>query len=88
MALANDDTAIKYLENKWFKERVYVALEDVNMDWTELEIIKFRLMWKYGVHPGRMERILKRSQVEIAILAMDQEIKGEIGERKGGFFGG
>lgn len=88
MALVNDDTAIKYLENKWFKERVYVALEDVNMDWTELEIIKFRLMWKCGVHPGRMERILKRSQVEIAILAMDQEIKGEIGERKGGFFGG
>ena len=88
MALVMDDTAVKRLETKWFKEKVYVALEDVNMDWTQAEIVKFRMMWNSGVHPARMAEILKREQIEILILVMDQEIKGEITERMGGFFGG
>ncbi|MFD0768842.1 sugar ABC transporter substrate-binding protein [Bacillus sp. CGMCC 1.60114] len=70
--------------------KIHVALEQVNFLWDERDVIRFREMWNSDISILAISKILKRKQIEVAVLILDQIDKykiqgraiglGEIGE--------
>ncbi|GAA0491085.1 hypothetical protein GCM10008986_16430 [Salinibacillus aidingensis] len=66
---------------------VYIAHDERNLDWWPDELERFRNLWNEGKSIFEMARLLKRPQVEIAIIILDQAEEGFIEQREGGIFG-
>lgn len=66
----------------------YIALEDLNFDWSVKDIEKFDALWREGKPLQEIAKILKRPQDEIAVIILDRARKGKIAKRKFGIFGG
>ncbi|PEE36083.1 sugar ABC transporter substrate-binding protein [Bacillus pseudomycoides] len=64
--------------------KIHVALEEVNFIWDERQIILFREMWNSGASLVEMAKRLKRKQVEVAVLILDQADNYKIGVRSEG----
>ncbi|PFW87225.1 sugar ABC transporter substrate-binding protein [Bacillus pseudomycoides] len=64
--------------------KIHVALEEVNFLWDERQVILFREMWNSGVSLAEMVKRLKRKQVEVAVLILDQADNYKIGGRSEG----
>ncbi|ADH07139.1 MULTISPECIES: hypothetical protein [Bacillus cereus group] len=55
--------------------KVYIALEEANFIWDERDVIRFREMWNQGMSLPKMAKTLRRHQVEVALLVIDQADK-------------
>jgi hypothetical protein len=66
---------------------IYIALEDLNFDWLEEEILLVMRMWNEGRAIWDIADALKRPQEEVIVLLIDMSMKGGIRKRTGGVFG-
>lgn len=60
----------------------YIVLEDENFEWDEVNIKKFREMWNADVDFFEICRALKRKQIQVALLILDQAQAGHIKKRE------
>lgn len=60
----------------------YIVLQNENFAWDQEAIMKFREMWNKDIDFFQICRTLKRKQIEVALLMMDQEQEGHIKKRK------
>ena len=74
-------------EGKFKGRPLYIACEEYDFIWLESEIDMVRQLWRKGVSIVEIAKTVKRNVNEVAILIMDQNEHGEIGNRKGGVFG-
>ncbi|WP_415782849.1 helix-turn-helix domain containing protein [Bacillus manliponensis] len=51
---------------------LYIALEEANFLWNKNEMVRFHEMWKKRLDIRKMAQELKRHQIEIAMLVLDQ----------------
>ncbi|MCG3089158.1 hypothetical protein [Sporosarcina cyprini] len=67
-----------------------VLLEDADIEWKvrPAETEMFIKLWETGEPIQNIAEALKRSDLEIALLAIDQSLAGSIQTRKSGIFGG
>ena len=87
---AEAERAAKQLERTYCTKRRrtrYIACEDYDFTWSEIELEAFRKMWKEGTPLNRIAIALRRHINEVAILAIDQAEKGHICEREGAAYG-
>lgn len=70
-------------------EPTILILDDIEIKWTwkESELLHFREMWNDGVPINDLARELKTNRRSVALLVMDQEMKGEIEQRRFGLYG-
>ncbi|PEJ56169.1 helix-turn-helix domain containing protein [Bacillus sp. AFS002410] len=64
------------------RKEVVIVLEELDFTWDKSEIKEFVRLWKEGTSIWDLSKTFQRPQVEIALLIMDQEIKGRIKPRK------
>ena len=66
-----------------------LILDDIEIKWTwkESELFRFREMWDDGVPINDLARELGTNRRSVALLVMDQEMKGEIEQRRFGLYG-
>lgn len=69
------------------KQRLYFALEDLDLSFTRAEVAQVVLWWNQGVSIGEMADRLGRDPDEIAVLVMDLARKGGVRARAGGAWG-
>lgn len=63
---------------------LYIALEEANFLWNENDVVRFHEMWEASFNIVEMARKLKRHQIEIAMLVLDQfGLKGMLDGIKG-----
>ncbi|OXL83156.1 hypothetical protein BCV73_08750 [Paenibacillus sp. SSG-1] len=60
------------------RNKIYIALEEVDMIWDTDEVEDFRRLWRQGKTILEISRFFKRDPDEIALLIMDQAQKGLI----------
>lgn len=60
---------------------------DIRWTWKEKELIKFRELWDEGLTIEELAKEMKVNQQSIALLAMDQESKELIQQRRFGLWG-
>ncbi|MNC48853.1 hypothetical protein D3C75_979940 [compost metagenome] len=65
----------------------YVALEEFNFLWKPADVNRFDDAWKADMSIKEIALFLRRSEDEVAVLAMDRCIKKAIKPRKHGVFG-
>lgn len=71
-------------EKKYMKKsrrNLYIALEDLDLLFDEIEVIRLQEMWKEGKGILEIAKELGRHQLEIAALIMDQADKNLIKSR-------
>lgn len=66
---------------------IYIALDDMNLDWMPADVKLFDQLWKEGVPVKEIARKLKRPAKEVVILLYDRASKGKVKPRKGGLEG-
>ncbi|MBB6452008.1 hypothetical protein HNQ94_000429 [Salirhabdus euzebyi] len=66
---------------------VYIAHENSNLDWKPKELQKFRNLWNEGFSIQDIAKKLKRPEIEIGLIILDQAHKGKIKPRFGGLMG-
>jgi hypothetical protein len=62
-----------YLKHK--RNKIHVAMEDIEDTewfWSEKEVRKFRRLWKMNMRIDHIAKEMKRSEVAIMFLALDQ----------------
>lgn len=69
------------------RKNIYVALEDADMIWDEIEVKEFEKMWKQDVPVIDIAKHFKRAPLEVAILILDRADKGHIEQRPYGLEG-
>ena len=90
-ALQHEERAIRKLERQHLtkkREKVYVALEDLDFMRSLAEVWSFRRMWNEGRSVYDIARDYGRDPDEVVVLAMCQMRKGKIKQRPGGLMGG
>jgi hypothetical protein len=63
------------------REKIYIALEDKNLDWTEHERTEFLRLWREDYFLHQIAEFLKRDQLETFLLYLDQVEKNKIEPR-------
>ncbi|HJV46616.1 MAG TPA: helix-turn-helix domain containing protein [Bacillota bacterium] len=79
------------IENSHLKKsrnKVYVALEELNFVWDEVEIDQVKKLWRQGTPIDEIAEVMDRDIDEIGILIIDQCRKNKIKQRPGGLWGG
>ncbi|PHE92485.1 sugar ABC transporter substrate-binding protein [Bacillus pseudomycoides] len=69
------DTSLELIKNNRnyeFPLTLYIALEEANFLWNKQDVIRFQEMWEAGSGIAEISRKLKRHQIEIAVLILDQ----------------
>ena len=66
------------------RKNIVIVCEELDHTWDESEIKHFCKLWKEDISIWEMEEIFQRPQAEIALVIIDQEIKGNIQPRKMG----
>lgn len=66
---------------------IYTALEDMDFHWDLKIVAEFERMWGEGMSVTEIAEVIGRDVNEVAVLALDRRIKGEIEARPGGVFG-
>jgi hypothetical protein len=66
---------------------VYIALEEINHDWTPEEVKRFDQMWKAGYSTWEIARAFIRPIDDVNILVYDRCYRKKIKPRKGGLNG-
>ena len=66
---------------------IYIALEDLDFDWTKEQVKKFDELWSRGDSLPLIAKTLRREQDEVALLVMDRSRKGAIAPREHGVWG-
>lgn len=82
--LEKENYTIAAQQRKYMKKsrrNLYIALEELDLVFDESEIIRFQEMWKEGKSLIEISKELKRHQLEIAALIMDQADKNQIQSR-------
>lgn len=82
---ARESKAMAAQERDLMTERrrnIHIALEDIDFVWDEDKIKAFRRLWREGANIYELEQELGRGQNEIAVLILDQSIRGRIEQRK------
>ncbi|MFY0147850.1 helix-turn-helix domain-containing protein [Bacillus cytotoxicus] len=82
--LEKENYTIAAQQKKYMKKsrrNLYIALEELDLVFDESEIIRFQEMWKEGKSFIEIAKELKRHQLEIAALIMDQADKNKIHSR-------
>ncbi|PGT68683.1 helix-turn-helix domain containing protein [Bacillus cereus] len=69
----------KYMKKS--RRNLYVALEELDLVFDEIEVIRFQKMWKEDKSFIEIAVELGRHQLEIAALVMDQADKNKIKSR-------
>ncbi|WP_429704878.1 helix-turn-helix domain containing protein [Bacillus paramobilis] len=69
----------KYMKKS--RRNLYIALEELDLVFDEIEVIRFQEMWKEGKGILEIAIELGRHQLEIAALIMDQADKNKIKSR-------
>ncbi|PIE97215.1 sugar ABC transporter substrate-binding protein [Bacillus fungorum] len=64
--------------------KVHIALEEVDFLWDQREVFQFRELWKNNHTLLEISKKLKRKQIEVAALIIDQVDKFKIHNRKMG----
>ncbi|PFS78632.1 sugar ABC transporter substrate-binding protein [Bacillus cereus] len=64
--------------------KVRIALEEVDFLWDQREVFQFRELWKNNYTLLEISKKLKRKQIEVAALIVDQVDKCKIHNRKMG----
>ncbi|QKE74749.1 helix-turn-helix domain containing protein [Arthrobacter citreus] len=64
------------------RKKVVIVLEELDFTWDESEVKEFVRLWKEGASIWDLAKTFQRPQAEIALLIMDQVIKGRIKPRK------
>ncbi|MDT3494731.1 sugar ABC transporter substrate-binding protein [Bacillus toyonensis] len=64
--------------------KVQVALEEVDFLWDQREVFKFRELWNSNYTLLEISKMIKRKQIEVAALMLDQVDKFKIHKRKMG----
>lgn len=67
--------------------RILFFNDNINLDFTDLEVIKFKEMWVQGLSLEDIAKEMVRPQVEIVLLIIDLNYHNEIQPRKIGVFG-
>lgn len=68
-------------------DQSYTCCEMINFMWTKSEVREFVRLWQDGVSLETLCETLRRSENDVAMLVMDQRIKGRIKPRKRGLWG-
>lgn len=90
-ALQLEDRVIRKLEKRHLtkrREKVYIALEDMDFVWSLVEVEAFRRMWHEGQSIYEMAQYFDRDPDEVTVLVMCQMRKEKIEQRPGGLMGG
>lgn len=71
------------------KEESHLLMDDLDIDWkvTNSERRKFRELWNDGASLNTIEDELKRSQIEVTLLVIEQAKLGHIEQRSHGVYG-
>jgi hypothetical protein len=88
---AVEQLAIRSIESYHMTEqrqKVYIALEELNFIWDFRQVRELDEMWRRGFSLQYMAEYFDRDPDEVAILLMDRLRRGRIRPRKGGIFGG
>jgi hypothetical protein len=87
---AVEQYAITMIENLHMTEKrqkVYIALEDLDFIWDIRQVRELDEMWRRGFSLQYMAEYFDRDPDEVALLLMDRLRRGRIRPRKGGIFG-
>jgi len=66
---------------------IHIALEHAGLDWKEHELRKFHNYWNEGLNYKEIARKLRRPQIDVIALALDQSDLEQLIDRFGGIFG-
>lgn len=69
------------------KQKLVIALDDLDFTWLPSEIALVKTMWDFGYHIADIAAKVKRDQDEVAVLIMHLARKGKIEKRKTGVLG-
>lgn len=69
------------------REELYIALYDLELGFTQREVLRLRVRWREGASVLAIAAELGRDPDEIAALIIDQARAGQIGRREGGLLG-
>lgn len=67
--------------------RLYIALEDKDFGFHEMEVIKFEKLWRKGSTIESIAKDMNRTKMEVVILLLDRAEKGTVLLRGNGLFG-
>lgn len=62
---------------------IYIALEDMDMDWSSEDVEQFISLWDKGISISSIAEHFNRDSDEVAILVIDQARKERIAPREG-----
>lgn len=65
----------------------YIACEQVNFTWSDLDVLQADHMWREGLSIEDMAVAFNRPVNEVFILLLDRLDSGRIKKRRGGMFG-
>ena len=69
------------------RQNIYLACEDMNFTWDEVEVLKFEGLWKAGLGLFEIADRLRRDPDEVALLIIDRSRQRRIKPRSGGIWG-
>ncbi|MEB4816160.1 helix-turn-helix domain containing protein [Bacillus thuringiensis] len=78
------ETAYQHEAMKESRLKIHVALEGANFLWDERDIVWFRKMWQEGVSFVDICGKLRRHQIEVILLILDQADLCKIEQRDEG----
>lgn len=70
------------------RERLHIALEDLDLSFTRAEVAAVIEGWRRGDHVADIADRIRRDPDEVAVLLIDLARCGRIARRQGGVFGG
>ncbi|MBE7099455.1 helix-turn-helix domain containing protein [Bacillus cereus] len=65
-------TAYQHEAMKESRLKIHVVLEEANFLWDERDIVYFREMWQEGISFVNICKKLRRHQIEVMLLILDQ----------------
>ena len=80
-----EDTSVTKLEKRYMTERrqkIYIALEEMNFVWCWSEVEEFIQMWDDGTPFLEIAEHFGRDSDELALLLMDLARKGRVKSRR------
>jgi hypothetical protein len=69
------------------RQNIYIACEDMNFTWDEVEVLEFEKLWNAGVGLFEIADKLQRDPDEVALLIIDRSQQRRIKPRLGGIWG-
>jgi hypothetical protein len=69
------------------RQNIYLACEDMNFTWDEVEVLEFEKIWNAGMGLFEIAGKLQRDPDEVAILIIDRSRQRRIKPRLGGIWG-